>query len=54
MRDLMGTQERAALVARPYEDDPDLAWQAPGSPGLPYEGEVPAEVLALAAARRRR
>ncbi len=43
--------ERAALVAHPYEDDADLAWQAPPGPDLPYDGDVPEEVIRLA--RRR-
>lgn len=43
--------ERAALVADPYEDDDDLAWQAPPGPDLPYDGDVPEEVIRLA--RRR-
>jgi hypothetical protein len=46
--------EAAALTADPYEDDPDLAWEAPPGPDLPYDGEVPADVLRLAAQRRRR
>lgn len=46
-------REVAALTAHPYEDDPDLAWQPPAGPDLDYEGEVPAEVLRLAARRRR-
>jgi hypothetical protein len=47
-------QELAALAALPYEDDPDLAWPLVPGPDLPYDGEVPAEVLRLAAKRRRR
>ena len=43
--------ERAALVAHPYEDDADLTWQAPPGPDLPYDGDVPEEVIRLA--RRR-
>jgi hypothetical protein len=46
--------EMLALSARPYEDDPDLAWVAPPGPDLPYDGEVPAEVLRLAKRRHRR
>lgn len=46
--------EQAALTAHPYEDDPDLAWDAPPGPDLPYEAEVPSDVLRLAAQRRRR
>lgn len=51
---LEAEQELAALAALPYEDDPDLAWPVVPAPDLPYEGEVPAEVLRLAAKRRRR
>lgn len=51
---LDAAQERAALEAMPYDEDSDLAWEAPRGPSLPYDGEVPAEVLRLAAARRRR
>lgn len=45
--------ELAALSAHPYEDDPDLAWEAPPGPDLPYDGEVPREVAELARRRRR-
>jgi hypothetical protein len=47
-------RERIALDRYPYEDDPDLSWEAPAGPQLPYEGEVPEDVLALARERRRR
>jgi hypothetical protein len=46
--------EVRALKAHPYEDDPDLAWEVGEGPALPYDGEVPKEVLARARARRRR
>lgn len=49
---LEAEQERVALAALPYEDDPDLAWEAPPGPDLPYDGEVPADVLRLAEQRR--
>jgi hypothetical protein len=49
---LESDRERAALDAHPYEADPELAWQAPTGPDLPYEGVVPAEVLRLARRRR--
>lgn len=42
-----------ALHALPYEEDVELAWEAPPGPDLPYDGRVPAEVLRLAEARRR-
>lgn len=45
-------KEVAALQAQPYEGDPDLAWQAPPGPDLPYDGEIPAEVRRLAQRRR--
>lgn len=47
-------RELAALSAAPYEDDPDLAWTSPPGPDLPYDGDVPDEVLRLAAKRRKR
>ncbi len=51
--ELEGERELAALAARPYEDDPDLAWEAPPGPDLPYDGDVPKDVVRLAARRRR-
>lgn len=47
-------QELAVLQALPYDQDPDLSWQAPLAPDLPYDGDVPEEVLQLARARRAR
>lgn len=47
-------REAEALEHWPYERDPELAWQAPPGPDLPYDGEVPADVVTLAEARRRR
>lgn len=52
--ELEGAAELSALEAHPYEDDPDLAWTVSEGPPLPYDGEVPEEVLARARARRRR
>lgn len=52
VRRLDAERERAALEASPYEDDPEVAWHAPDGPDLPYDGEVPEEVLRLAAERR--
>jgi hypothetical protein len=49
-----GERELAALEAHPYEQDPDLAWQVPLGPDLPYEGDVPAAVQRLATRRRKR
>lgn len=48
------TRELSALEAHPYEDDPDLAWEAPKGPDLPYDGAVPEAVRRLAARRRPR
>lgn len=43
---LEGERDRAALIAQPYDEDVDLAWQAPPGPDLPYEGDVPEELKA--------
>lgn len=51
---LEGRDEIEALDRQPYDEDPDLNWEAPPGPALAYDGEVPREVLDLAAARRRR
>lgn len=53
-REVVGDQERDAIADEPYEDDPDLSWQAPPGPDLPYDGAVPEEVRRLAAERRAR
>lgn len=50
---LEAQMEIAALEAMPYDEDPELSWEAPPAPPLPYTGEVPADVLALAERRRR-
>ena len=47
-------RELAALERLPYEEDPELSWEAPPGPDLPYDGEVPDDVRRLSAARRRR
>ena len=52
--DLEAERELVALEAHPYENDPDLTWEAPPGPNLPYEGNVPPDVIRLAARRRRR
>lgn len=52
LRDFVTAHERRAIGATPYEHDPDLAWQAPPGPDLPYEGDIPEDVHRLAAARR--
>lgn len=46
-------RELAALEEHPYEEDPDLRWEAPPGPVLPYDGEIPPEVLELAEQRRK-
>ena len=53
IEDLEEDRELAALTALPYEDDPDLAWEAPPGPDLPYDGKVPEDVIQLALQRRR-
>lgn len=52
VRRLDAERERAAIAAAPYEDDEDLAWQAPPGPDLPYDGDVPEDVRRLASERR--
>jgi hypothetical protein len=51
--ELEAQRELAALEAHPYERDPDLAWRVPVGPDLPYEGDIPPDVLEMAAHRRR-
>jgi len=50
---LEGEAERRALAEQPYEADPELSWEVPPPRGLAYEGQVPKDVLELAARRRR-
>lgn len=45
-------RELLALRQHPYEQDPDLSWDAPPALPLPYDAQVPADVLALAHERR--
>lgn len=52
-REIEAQREAEILAEQPYEGDPDVAWQAPMGPHLPYEGSVPEDVLRLAARRRR-
>ena len=47
-------REVAALDRLPYEEDPDLSWEVPPGPDLPYDGDVPDDVGRLASARRRK
>ncbi len=54
VRRLDAERERAALAAAPYEEDDHLVWQAPEGPDLPYDGDVPGDVLQLARERRAR
>ena len=52
IEELEGGRELAVLEAHPYEDDADLTWIAPEGADLPYDGDIPADVLRLAAERR--
>ena len=55
IREVEGERERAALLAQPYDDDPEVALPDPLLDGflpLPYDGDVPPAVRE--AARRRR
>lgn len=51
--ELEAEAEIAAIEAQPYDRDPELAWEPPPNPPLPYDGKIPADVLKLAAQRRR-
>lgn len=53
LQELEGERELAALAAHPYEADPDLQWEAPPGPDLPFDGDVPEEVMQTARRRRR-
>jgi hypothetical protein len=46
-------RELAALAGNPYENDAELAWNAPPGPDLPYDGEIPKAIAELARRRRR-
>jgi hypothetical protein len=50
--ELDAEQELSGLTAEPYERDPDLSWELPAAPGLPYEGPVPPDVVRLGKRRR--
>ena len=50
---LIAAHEREALRRQPYDADPDLPEIVLDGPDLPYDGEVPEEVLRLAEERRR-
>src|ERR1051326_6293446 len=49
---LEAQREQTALAAQPYAEDPDLNWEAPAGPPLPYDASVPEDVLRLAERRR--
>jgi hypothetical protein len=56
IRERLTALEVAALGARPYSADPELGSPDPEidwEKDLPYDGRIPAEVLALARQRRR-
>jgi len=53
LEQLEAQRDLDALEKFPYEQDPDLSWSVAPSESLPYDGDVPAEVLRLAAKRRR-
>jgi hypothetical protein len=56
IRERLTALEVAALQAQPYTSDPELGFPDPEidwDKDLPYDGRVPAEVLALARQRRR-
>jgi len=53
LEQLEAQRDLDALESFPYEQDPDLSWSAPSQDALPYDGAIPAEVLRLAAKRRR-
>lgn len=40
-------RETEILARLPYESDPDLAWEPPSGPSLPYDGPIPDDVKAL-------
>jgi hypothetical protein len=50
--ELDAERELSALDAQPYESDSDLSWEPPVTPGLPYDGPVPPDVVRLAKRRR--
>lgn len=54
LRHLDAERERRALIEHPYDDDPDVSWEAPPGPDLPYDGDIPDEVRRLASERRAR
>ncbi len=53
VQELEGDRELAALAAHPYDADPELVWEVPAGPDLPYDGDIPEGVMELARQRRR-
>ncbi len=53
LQELEGERELSALAACPYDADPDLGWEVPAGPDLPYDGDIPEEVMELARQRHR-
>lgn len=51
LEDLEEEREVAALACHPYDEDPELSWEVPAAP-LPYDGDVPDEVVEFARRRR--
>lgn len=49
---ILAHREGEALRNMPYEEDPDVAWEAPSGPPLPYDGDIPSEIRDLARERR--
>ena len=52
VQELEGERELAVLAVHPYDADPDVAWEMPVGPDLPYDGDIPEEVMELAHQRR--
>lgn len=44
--------ELAAIASAPYHTDDAVSWGAPAVPSLPYDGEIPADVIAEVRRRR--
>jgi hypothetical protein len=54
VNELEAERELAALESHPLPDDAAFAWEASLNSDLPYEGDVPEDVIRLAAKRRGR
>ena len=48
---IVARKEVESLQDLPYEEDPDVAWEAPSGPPLPYDGDIPEEIRDLAKKR---